>query len=124
MRKLILAFAILAMAGSVLSSCSKTEMQPNTASVPKNAVWRTPNGYLIPYAERENWKVYLAENFDFSEAEKIDAKRWGSFHCETDAFKCGLECKEVTKDEEADCNKASACAPCMNCGCTPTNPPK
>jgi hypothetical protein len=122
MRKLTLAFAILAMAGSVLSACSKTEMQPQGASVPENAVWRTPNGYVIPYAERENWKTYLAENLEVSDGEKIDAKRWKSNACTTETITCGLECIEASRHDDADCTKSSACAPCMNCGCTPTTP--
>lgn len=105
-----------------MSSCSKTEMQPQGASVPENAVWRTPNGYVIPYAERENWKAYLAENFDFSGTEKAN-KRWKSQSCKTLEIKCGLECVHAGWLEEADCDKESACAPCMNCGCTPISTP-
>ena len=87
--------------------------------VAENAVWRAPNGYVIPYSEKDNWKEYTASELS---SEKAEAKRWKSEGCDPGGTStCGLRCVE-TRDRDADCTKESACAPCMNCGCTPTTP--
>lgn len=110
--KTIMLFAILATLGF---ACSKEQTQPTQQAVSPDAVWVTPNGKVIPYSERANWVAYEKANFS---QEKIDV-RYGSEECTTPTIACGLLCK-VSRTN--DCTKESACAPCMNCGCTPSSP--
>ena len=85
-------------------------------SIAENAVWRTPTGYVIPYAEKDNWEQYIKENVS---TEKLDdAKRYVSQWCAASGTNCALECVQTT-NRYHDCIKESACAPCANCGCTP-----
>ncbi len=100
--------------GSIVS-CQKEQPTPQSpqteANVPRNAVWVTPNGKVIPYSERANWKEYVKEHF----TEEKELAKIGSRACQTTAIVCGLEC---VKRVGNDCSKESACAPCMNC-CDP-----
>jgi hypothetical protein len=110
MKKLIL-FAGIVISTFALSSCNKQEpimTQQNATS--QEAYWKTPDGYLIPYSEKGNWKQYLKDNL---EENKIGTKYYGSKSCVFENSRCSLECVEVTKP--SDCTKTSACAPCINC---------
>jgi len=82
----------------------------------ENAVWRTPNGYVIPYSERGNWENYLAEHLV---TDKIDRKFYDDNACvPSSGGNCGLECVQVRKP--GSCIAVSACAVCANC-CTTTS---
>lgn len=113
MRKVVYFLLFSVIVGGTIFSCEKEEAVPQSTTVDKNAVWVTPNGKVIPYSERANWKEYVRENFS---EEKIDGKKYGGFACTTPTITCGLECK--VNNTLTDCNKVSTCAPCMNC-CEP-----
>lgn len=100
-------------------SCNKQTTQPNVkANIDySNAVWRTPNGKVIPYSERNNWKEYELANFS---NEKSLGKSFESQPCTTSGISCGLLCH---KGKLGDCLKDKPCSPCMNCGCTPIGNP-
>lgn len=107
--------AALLLLVTLFMACEKEQVKQTAAP---EAVWVTPTGYVIPAAEKDNWKAYLAENL---KPEKIDKKRYKSQSCVLANSNCNLECTETT-DRDPDCVKESACAPCLNCGCTPTTP--
>ncbi len=105
-------FATLIIAVAIVS-CKKDQ----TNRVQNNnheAHWITPNGYVIPFAEKDNWKNYL--KLEMSN-EKIGGKRYKSQGCVLENSDCNLECVE-TNSKDWDCIKTSACAPCINCGCS------
>lgn len=111
MKKLVLLFSLIVGLGFV--SCKKTEINQNQENK-KEAHWITPNGYVIPFAEKENWKEYLKTEIS---NQKANDKRYISQSCILENSDCNLECVE-TKGKEWDCTKVGACAPCMNCGCS------
>ena len=113
MRKFFLLSIVAIIISGSIFSCNKAEVAPDNSTTEQTAVWRTPNGYVIPYSEKDNWKDYLKNELG---QEKLDASRYKSRGCTTPTIKCGLECIE-TRDRDADCTKASSCAPCMNCNC-------
>lgn len=117
MKKIVYFALLVLLVGSNVVSCKKKEVVSQVATVAENAVWVTPTGKVIPYAERANWKEYVRNNFS---NEKIDARRYGSQECSTATIKCGLKCVAKVGN---DCSRASACAPCTNCGCTPVGSP-
>lgn len=114
MRKMIYFLLFSVIVGGTMFSCEKEGAVPQSMTVDKNAVWVTPNGKVIPYSERANWKEYVRENFSET---KIDDRKIGSQPCTTETISCGLKC--VVNKSTNDCSKVSECAPCMNCGCTP-----
>lgn len=98
--------------------CQKETTSPAPTTATENMVWRTPDGYLIPYSERDNWKEYVKTNLS---QEKIDErKRYKSQGCVSNGNTCAFECVE-TRDRYGDCIKVEPCAPCANCGCTKTS---
>jgi hypothetical protein len=104
------------MAMLLFTSCEK---QAKQSHVPDNALWRAPNGYVIPWSEHNNWQQYTAQAM--TETKEI-RKYYGSQACSTSEVRCGLECVRVDK-KDADCSQESACAPCVACGCTPVTSP-
>lgn len=96
----------------LLGSCNKDEVTTNTDE--SRMVWVTPTGKVIPAAERHNWANYVYENFKVETTSKARPKFYGSRSCTTPTTNCGLECVKIVSGD-ADCNKESACAPCMNC---------
>jgi len=114
MRKLIFALTLM-ISAVVMNSCDKQEITKQETGVAPNAVWVTPTGKVIPYSEAANWQAYEKEHFS---EEKMDVK-YGSDDCTTPTITCGKLCK-ISKLN--DCTKESPCAPCMNCGCTPSSP--
>jgi len=110
MKKLFLICGIV-ISAATMNSCNKKEVvKTQKEETSQEAYWRTPDGYLIPYSERGHWKEYVKENM---QQNKIGLKYYGSKSCVIENSRCSLECVEVTKPD--DCNKASACAPCINC---------
>jgi len=112
---------LLLMTAFVLSfACQKestapSQTTPTEQSIAKNAVWRTPNGYVIPYSEKDHWQEYLQA----AASEKV-GNHYTSADCDPPGTStCGLEC--VSSRKRGDCVRESACAPCVNCGCTPVN---
>jgi hypothetical protein len=104
-------FLIIVIAVSALTfSCEKKSLQ-NEPTTSEDALWRTPNGYLIPYSESGHWKSYLKENL---EQNKAEAKRYISQSCVIENSKCSFECVE-TRERNTDCIDVSECAPCINC---------
>jgi len=99
----------------IVFSCNKQTTQPNVkANIDySNAVWVTPNGKVIPYSERNNWKEYELANFS---NEKSLGKSYHAVACSTPEIDCGLLCR---KGLGGECNKPEDCIPCSNCGCTP-----
>lgn len=96
-------------------SCEKEKVSNESTVENPEAVWLTPNGYVIPYSQKNNWKSYLKKELTEMNNKFKPVKYYGSRRCSRDTFKCGLECIEVSS--QSDCTKESACAPCMNCGC-------
>ncbi len=113
MKKLIYVIFLLIGTTVSLNSCEKEELNFSEKQfADEDMVWRTPNGEVIPYSERGNWKEYVELNFNYT---KAPDKGYKSRPCTTPEISCGLEC--VTNKKPADCNRSSTCAPCMNCGC-------
>lgn len=100
----------------ISAACTKQEKSPNTRTDYSNAVWVTPNGKVIPYSERADWKAYEKAHF----TQEKRPKTYQSIDCSTATIKCGLKC-EI--GDGGDCIETSECAPCMNCGCTPIENP-
>lgn len=110
MKKTLLFTGIL-LSTIAMNSCNKQEVvKTQQSETTQEAYWRTPDGYLIPYSEKDHWKEYLKDNLDEN---KIGIKYYGSKSCVYENSRCSLECVEVTK--ASDCIKTSACAPCINC---------
>lgn len=110
MKKLLLICGIV-ISTVVMSSCNKHEVvKTQQTATSQEAHWRTPNGYLIPYSEKDNWKSYLKTNL---EENSKRAQYYKSQDCTLPNSTCNLEC--VSSPEAADCIRTSACAPCMNC---------
>jgi len=114
MKKVILGSLFFVFLFLLISSCNKTKLQKDDYA---NAVWITPNNKVIPYKYAENWKQYEKEHFT---KEKLADKRYVSQKCTTESSKCGLEC---VQGKVIECDKESACAPCVNCPCTETKSP-
>ena len=109
MKKLFLLCGIV-ISTLVMSSCNKHEPIQTQVETSQEAHWRTPNGYLIPYSEKDNWKQYLKESLDENNKR---AQYYKSQDCTLENSNCNLEC--VSSSQAADCIRTSACAPCMNC---------
>lgn len=110
MKKLFLICGIV-ISTLVMSSCNKHEPIQTQVETSQEAHWRTPNGYLIPYSEKDNWKDYLKQNLEQDKFAPI--KYYGSKSCVLENSRCSLECVQVSDPD--DCIKESACAPCINC---------
>lgn len=110
MKKLFLICGIV-ISAAAMSSCSKQEVvKIQQSETTQEAYWRTPDGYLIPYSEKDHWKEYLKDNL---QQNKESIKYYGSQSCDYPNSRCSLECVKVK--EPGDCIKTSECAPCVNC---------
>ncbi len=111
MKKLFLICGIAISIGA-MNSCNKQDViKTQRSETAQEAYWRTPNGYLIPYSEKNNWKDYLKQNLEQDKFAPI--KYYGSKSCVLENSRCSLECVQVSDPD--DCIKESACAPCINC---------
>jgi hypothetical protein len=100
------------------TSCKKNDINPNS-QITSDAIWVTPNGKVIPYSEKDNWREYEVQNFQNSR-EKAEGpkKRILSYKCTTENNLPGLLCKKVVTRWEEECTKVSPCTWCPDC--TPT----
>ena len=115
-------FLLIAMAFVLFTGCKKAETtnpQIASAEIPGNALWRAPNGFVVPYSERANWEQISEDALSLTKEYK---KYWKTNKCETAEISCGLECIKADR-KTADCYNESVCVVCVACGCTPiTNP--
>lgn len=103
-------------------SCSKDNISEQVKFSESEMVWVTPDGHVIPAVERHDWEKYVANNFSDSSTNPQERPGgYTSVSCTTETISCGLMC--VYSRKGGDCNKATSCAPCMNCGCTPIASP-
>lgn len=106
----------------LMFSCSKENISKQVEFSESEMVWVTPDGHVIPAIERHEWEKYVANNFPDSPTNPQEKPGgYVSQQCFTETIKCGLKC--VAAKKGSDCTKASECAACMNCGCTPIENP-
>jgi hypothetical protein len=138
MKKVIYGFTCVVLIGIAMLSCEKEPTIKNEVSNQRSKVkndfieksgesqsseeydanegglWVTPTGIVIPFGQRDNWLKYVDSMTVIMKAEK---KGYRSQHCIGPGFNCGLKCVQARRAR--DCVKEEACAPCLNCGCTP-----
>ena len=83
----------------------------------QESLWRSPSGLVMTETEMLNWEE-VEQEFKETIADnnlKIKPQYYKSQDCSTPQIPCGLKCIETSNKDDADCQKAYPCLPCMNC---------
>lgn len=111
MKRRVLFLAVIAI---VMIGCSKSEVEVSKTE----KLWKSPAGIIMAESDITNWENIahkFKENIMAQESSRIKPDYYTSRRCETPQIRCGLECIKTENWRDADCIKASICAPCMNC---------